>query len=312
MLMDSLLLVLLLGFSQGLLLFLLAAGLTLVYSLMGLLNFAHAAFYMLGAYLAYGVAQGLGAWVPSEFAFWAALFMAPPLVALVGALVMWLGLGRARQQGHQAELLFTFGLSIVLVELVQLMWGRTPLQVPVPEILRQGLALGGGLTFPLHRLLLAVAALLALGVLTWIWHRSPLGWVVRAALKEPAMLQAMGYRLPLIVLGVFCGGLALAGLAGALAGAALVTEPGMAMAVGSLLFVIVVMGGLGSLVGAFVASLTVGVLQTAAVLFDLPLAPWLGSWVGGLRLSQLAPVLPFVLLLLVLAIRPQGLAGERA
>lgn len=310
--MDSLFAVLILGLSQGLLLFLLAAGLTLVYSLMGLLNFAHAAFYMLGAYLAYGVAQWVGVWVPSASAFWIALFMAPVLVALIGAIIMVLGLARASRRGHQAELLFTFGLSLVLVEAVQLLWGRTPLQVVVPEALRQTLVFGGSLSLPLHRVLLALAALLTLGLLAWIWHKTPLGWVVRAALHEPAMVRAMGYRLPQIVLGVFCGGVALAGFAGALAGSALVTEPGMAAAVGSLLFVIVVMGGLGSLFGAFAASVLVGVLQAAAVLFDLPLAPWLGSWVGSLRLSQLAPVLPFALLLLVLAIRPQGLAGERA
>ena len=137
--------------------------------------------------------------------------------------------------------------------------------------------------------------------------------MVQAALTHPDAVQALGHNVPRVFMGVFGGGAALAGLAGVVGGNAFVTEPGMAATVGSVVFVVVVVGGMGSLAGAFWASLLIGVLQTLAVGIDLPVLGWTGvDALGRIKLSQLAPLLPYALLVLVLLLRPQGLWGQRA
>jgi branched-chain amino acid transport system permease protein len=320
------------GLSYGLLLFMLSAGLTLVFSLMGVLNFAHAAFYMLGAYVGYSVS---GAW-----GFWAALLLAPFLVGTLGAGFEHSVLRRVRPQGHVPELLVTFGLSYVLVELVQLAWGRAPLEFLPPELLR-GAAFtlvepvaggwqwvagaapaalcGDGATctrFPMTRAFTMVVALVVLAGLALLLARSRIGMLITAARTHPDMVECLGHDLPRIWRGVFGVGTGLAALAGVLGGSSFVTEPGMAAAVGSVVFVVIVVGGVGSLRGAFVASLGIGLLQTLAVAYDRSLLPLL-SVLGlaqtegqRLTLAQLAPLLPYALLVLMLAVRPQGLLGS--
>ncbi len=292
---DGLVISLLNGLSYGLLLFMLSAGLTLIFSLMGVLNFAHASFYMLGAYVGCAVSAVAG--------FWLGLLLAPLLVGALGGLFERTALRRVRPHGHLAELLATFGLAYVLLEAVQLVWGRGPLDHPVPPELAGPLLTVGGTQFPLYRGFVMLAALLVWAALALALARSRMGLLIRAALGQPHMVEALGHNLPAIYTGVFAAGAALAGLAGALGGPVLVTEPGMAATVGSLLFVVVVVGGLGSLAGALVASLLLGVLQTLAVAVD--------TAVLGLRLSQVAPMLPYALLVLVLALRPRGLMGRR-
>ena len=159
--------------------------------------------------------------------------------------------------------------------------------------------------------------------LWWLLVRTRVGLVIQAALTHPQMVEALGHDLPRVYRLVFGGGCAFAGLAGGIGGNAFVTEPGMAAGIGALLFVVIVIGGLGSLAGAFVGSLLIGLLQTFAVAVDaspadalaglgLPLAPdGLGAAVLGLKLSQLAPVLPYLLLVLMLVVRPRGLLGTR-
>lgn len=316
--MDFLLIQLLNGLAAGLLLFMLSAGLTLIVSFMGVLNFAHASFYMLGAYLAWTAARVGG--------FWVALVAAPLLAGLAGALFERAVLRRVRSQGHVAELLLTFGLSLVLLELVQLAWGRSALEVSLPAWLRgaaftlvdssrNGLSAVLGAApealcsaapevvvrcsqFPRTRVFVMGVALAMLLVLWGLLRRSRLGLVIQAALTHPQMVQALGHDLPRVSMIVFGCGCALAGLAGAIGGMTFVTEPSMAALVGSILFVVVVVGGLGSLSGAFVASLLIGLLQTVPVAFDAMLA-------------QLAPLLPFLLMVLVLILRPRGLRGNR-
>ncbi|MEY4757688.1 MAG: hypothetical protein RJA34_2586, partial [Pseudomonadota bacterium] len=258
------------GLSYGLLLFLLSAGLTLIYSMMGVLNFAHAGFYMLGAYLAHSLSQLLG--------FWAALLIAPLLVGLAGAAFERFILRRVHAHGQVAELLVTFGLGLVIVELVQLVWGRVAVDYSIPSELQGPLTLGG-LFLPRYRAFMMVASLFVLVALWWGLKRTRAGLVVQAALTHPETVQTLGHDVPRLLMGVFGGGAALAALAGALGGNVFVTEPGMAATVGSVIFVVVVVGGLGSLAGAFLASLLIGLLQTWAV--------GQSGW-----LSQTAPMLP--------------------
>jgi len=282
------------GISYGLLLFLLSSGLTLIWGMLGVLNFAHASFYMLGAYLAYSVSAWLG--------FWPALVLAPLGVGLLGAGFERLGLRRVRRFGHMSELLITFGLSYILVEVVQLVWGRSSVDYRVPAGLDGPLFTLFDNQFPMYRAFIMVVTLGVLGALALL-VRTRVGLVVRAALTHPEMAQALGHNVPGVFTGVFAAGCALAGLAGVLGGNAFVTEPGMAQALGGVVFVVVVVGGLGSLQGAFAASMLIGLLQTFAVALDVPLLP-------ALKVSQLAPLLPYAVMVLVLIFRPNGLMGS--
>jgi branched-chain amino acid transport system permease protein len=326
--------------AYGLLLFMLSSGLTLIFSMMGVLNFAHASFYMLGAYCGYTVSRTIG--------FWPALFIAPLLVGLLGALFERLCLRRVHAYGHVPELLMTFGLSYVVLEAVQLLWGRLALEFTPPAVLQgpaftllrhpeQGLSLLWGSApaslcqaidvvctpFPATRALLMLTALAMLAALWLLLARTRLGWVIRAALTHPDMVQALGHDVPAVFMGVFGVGTALAGLAGVIGGSTFVTEPAMAATLGPIVFVVVMVGGIGSLAGAFAASLLIGVIQTFAVALDGSLgaaAARLGIALGAqaqrhplltLTTTQLAPMLPYLLLVLLLIWRPRGLLGTR-
>jgi len=319
--LDWLIVSLLNGVCYGLLLFMLSAGLTLIFSMMGVINFAHASFYMLGAYFAYAAAGALGAaHVSPGAAFWIALFIAPVLTGAAGAAVERFALRRLRPRGHVAELLFTFALAYVIVELVQLAWGRSPVPYRIPDALVEPIFLLGGHAFPKHRLLIAAAAGAMLAALWWGVRHTRIGLVMQAAISHPDMAQALGHDVPRIYVWVFAAGCALAGMAGAIGGSIFVTDPGMAQALGPIVFVITVVGGLGSLTGAFVASLLIGLLQTFAAGADWSLADvaaWLGAAPADAQalaawpLSRIAPVLPYLLMVAVLIARPRGLMGVR-
>lgn len=313
--MEFTIITLLNGVSYGLLLFMLSAGFTLIFSLMGVLNFAHTSFYMLGAYFAYEISRRTG--------FWVALIAAPLLVALLGAAVERFGLRRVTGSGHVAELLLTFGISFVVVEAVQLAWGRGPVPYAVPELLQGPLFTIYRTEFPAYRAFMMLVALAMLAALGLALKKTRAGLMLQAALTNPRMLEALGHDVPRIAMLAFAGGCALAGLAGVLGGNALITEPNMAATVGSIIFVVVVIGGLGSLRGAFLASLLIGVLQTFAVAVDHSMVTMFsalgvnlmpadfGYPLFAITLAQLAPMLPYVMLVLVLAIRPRGLFGKR-
>ena len=327
------------GVSYGLLLFMLSSGLTLIFSMMGVLNFAHASFYMLGAYVACTASQVLG--------FWPALVIAPVIVGLAGAAFERFVLRRVHRHGHVPELLITFGLSYVVLELVQLTWGRSAVEFLPPQALRgplftlvnapdQGLSWVWGRVdaqacveplvcspFPATRgFMMAVALCMLLG-LWWLLNRTRIGHIIQSALTHPEMVEALGHNVPRILMGVFGVGAGLAALAGVVGGSTFVTEPAMAATVGSVIFVVVVVGGLGSLKGAFVASLVIGVVQTFAVSLDYSLLSLITAWGGSpppeatghtllkLSLSQIAPILPYVLLVVMLIVRPRGLWGTR-
>ncbi len=303
------------GISYGLLLFMLSAGLTLIYSMMGVLNFAHTSFYMLGAYLGYSLSEWFG--------FWAALVSAPLVVGLLGAGFERVALRRVHRLGHVAELLVTFGLSFVVLELVQLVWGRSSVDYRVPQLFDGPLVSVFGVDFPAYRAFMMLVSLTMLGLLGGLLTRTRIGLLIRAALTQPHMVEALGHDLPRIHMGVFAGGCALAGLAGVIGGNTYVTEPGMALSVGALVFVVVVVGGIGSLTGAFAASLLIGVSQTLAVGLDVSVGSLAHDWglaaapvsvaqgLWALKLSQIAPVLPYLLMVLTLVVRPRGLFGPR-
>ena len=306
---------LLIGLSYGLLLFMLSSGLTLIFSMMGVLNFAHASFYMLGAYFAYQVSTWIG--------FWPALVIAPLLVGVVGAAIERWGLRKVHKFGHVPELLFTFGLAFILLELVQIVWGRAAVPYRVPDELQGPLFQVFSTQFPIYRGFMMLVAILMLIAIWLMLTRTRIGLVIQAALTHPETVEALGHNVPRVFMLVFGGGSALAGLAGVIGGNAFVTEPDMARAVGAIIFVVTVVGGMGSLAGAFVASLLIGVMQTFAVSLDWSLAGGLnalGAEVGpthpawgvlSLKVSQVAPVLPYLLMVLVLIVRPKGLMGTR-
>ena len=303
------------GLSYGLLLFMLSSGLTLIFSMMGVLNFAHASFYMLGAYFAYSVTE----WI----SFWPALIIAPLLVGLLGAAFEKYCLRRVHKFGHVPELLITFGLSYILLEMVQLAWGRSSVDYRVPAELSGPLFTLYGTQFPICRGFMMLVALLMLLAVWLLLTRTRIGLVIQAALTHPDTVESLGHNVPRVFMMVFGGGAALAGLAGVIGGNAFVTEPGMAATVGSVIFVVVVVGGMGSLAGAFLASLLIGIVQTFAVAIDSSLmgaAQMLGATVTPqtfgyailkLKISQIAPIMPYVFLVLILIFRPKGLLGTR-
>ncbi len=327
------------GLSVGLLLFMLASGLTLIFSMMGVLNFAHASFYMLGAYVAYTITQAFG--------FWVGLALAPPIVGVIGALFERFALRRVHKFGHVPELLITFGLSYIILELVQLVWGRQALNFQPPESLRGplftivelptslGLSWGappevcrtveGALCtqFPAFRAFGMAVAVLMLVAVWLLLTRTRIGLVIQAALTHPDAVEALGHNVPRVLMLVFGGGTALAALAGVIGGALRVTEPSMALAVGAVVFAVIVIGGMGSLAGAFVASVSLGVIESFAVGSDRSFSDFL-AWLGlqvtpqsfgyalwSVKISQVAAVLPYLLLVLILIFRPKGLFGTR-
>ena len=303
------------GVSYGLLLFMLSSGLTLIFSMMGVLNFAHTSFYMLGAYFAYTISQVVG--------FWPALLVAPIVVGILGATFERFSLRRVHKFGHVPELLVTFGLSYLILELVQLLWGRSTVPYALPTQLQGPLFTLYGTQFPKSRSFIMLLALVMLGSVWLLLTRTRIGLVIQAALKNPQMVEALGHNVPRVFMLVFGGGAALAGLAGVIGGNTYVTEPAMAASVGSIIFVVVVVGGMGSLAGAFLASLLIGILQTFAVALDYsvihlmqPLGVTITDQTFGyplwkLTISQVAPILPYLLLALILIFRPKGLLGTR-
>ena len=303
------------GLVTGLLLFMLASGLTLIFSMMGVLNFAHASFYMLGAYFAYSVSL--------QFGYWTGLILAPIIVGLLGAMVERYGLRRVHQHGHVAELVFTFGLAFLIEEAVQFFWGADTKNYQSPDLLDFPLFTLFGQEFPAYRgFMIGISVSIFIG-LYYILTRSRVGIIIQAAITHPHTVSNLGHNVPLIFMGVFGMGSALAGIAGVIAGPVLTTFPGMAVVLGSIVFVIVVIGGLGSLAGAFIASIMIGLLQSYAIASDVGMPDLLNSLglefdrnhaltdLWTLTLPQIAPILPYLLLVLVLIFRPTGLLGKR-
>jgi branched-chain amino acid transport system permease protein len=303
------------GIVYGMLLFMLASGLTLILSMMGVLNFAHASIYMLGAYFAYQTSVVAG--------FWAGLVVAPLLCGLIGAAIEVWGLRRVHHNGHIAELLFTFGLVFIIGRAVQMVWGSVPVPYRIPPSLDFPLFSMFGENFPAYRgFMLLVSGGMLLG--TWaLLKRTRIGLIIQASLTHPGMVGALGHDVPRVFTIVFAGGCLLAGMAGVIGGNYFTTESGMADAMGPIVFVVVVFGGLGSLLGCFIASLLVGLVQTFSVVIGVSAADGLRALhlpAGGddllgeiLRtpVARIGPLVPYVLMILILLFRPRGLLGTR-
>lgn len=312
--MDQTLFAVMNGVIYGLLLFMVSAGLTLIFGMMGVLNFAHASFYMLGAYFAYTLQPLTG--------FWLAVLIAPLMVAGIGILVERVILRRVHAFGHAHELLVTFGLSVVIAELIKIFYGNFPVEYRVPSTLQFSAFEIGGLSYPFYRLFMGGVALAMFALIYFLLTRTRIGIVVRSAIYRPRMVEALGHNVPLVFMGVFGVGAFLAGLAGAVAGAFYTTNPNMALELGVMVFVVVVVGGLGSLGGAMIASLLIGIITSLAVGVKFSIANLLdpiglgdrAREIGGvlvLEVSQVAATLPFFLMLIVLLARPSGLLGEK-
>jgi len=303
------------GVLYGMLLFLMASGLTLIFSMMGVLNFAHASFYMLGAFFGFQLGQLIG--------FWPAFILAPVLVGGIGALVERYGLRYVHRHGPLAELLFTFMHACVIVELAKIIWGKGPVDYRVPDSLDFTAFTVFSTNYPAYKMFELLTAIAIFAVLFAVLTRTRVGLIIQAALTHPHMVAMLGHNVPRVFMLVFGVGTGLAAVAGVIAGPALVTQSNMAAALGPILFVVVVVGGLGSLAGAFVASLLIGLVQTFAVSINLSVADALGrvgvappsggllSDVWTVTVAQLAPIIPYLLLVLILIFRPVGLMGTR-
>jgi len=274
------------GLVYGMLLFLVASGLTLIFGMMGVLNFAHGALYMLGAYFSFSILQWTGL-------FWLSLILAPLMVMLVGMIIERFFLRKVYVYGHAHELLLTFGMAYIFDEVVKMIWGTEPLLVTLPPILNGSVAFLG-IEYPVYRLFILAISFLVFALMFLVLFKTRAGIIVRAAVAKREMVEALGFNVPMIFLLLFGMGAWLAGVAGVIGCPYLITNPGMAESIIIDLFVVVVIGGLGSLEGALIASLLIGQLQSIGILF----------------LPQLAIVFEFLLMALVLILRPQGLLGE--
>jgi branched-chain amino acid transport system permease protein len=276
------------GLVYGMLLFLLASGLTLILGMMGVLNFAHGALYMVGAYLSFSVLM----WTNQ---FWLSLLIAPVLVGLIGMFMERFFLRKVHIHGHVPELLLTFGVAYILEDFVKLIWGTEPLKVDLPAILSGSIPILGA-PFPVYRLFILLVSLFVFALLFLILYRTRAGIIVRAAVANRDMVDALGFNVPMIFLLLFGVGAWLAGLAGVVGGPYLITHPGMGGSILLDLFVVVVVGGMGSVQGALLAAFLIGQLQSFGILF----------------LPQFAVVFEFLLMAAVLIIKPQGLLGEKS
>jgi branched-chain amino acid transport system permease protein len=313
--MEVLLVSLLNGLVYGMLLFMLASGLTLIFSMLGVLNFAHGSIYMLGAYFAFESTR----WID----FWSALLIAPLLCGAIGAAIEVWGLRRVHHNGHIAELLFTFGLVFIIGRSVQMAWGMLPMPYRVPPGLDFPLFTLYGLQFPAYRGFMLLVSAGMLGAIWLLLKRTRVGLIIQAALTHPAMTAALGHNVPLVFTIVFAGGCFLAGLAGVIGGNYQSTEPGMADAMGPIVFVVVVFGGLGSLAGCFIASIIMGMVVTFSVVIDASIADLLrpigimprnDDLLGEILtvpVARIGALLPLVMMVLILLFRPRGLLGTR-
>ncbi|MCC5987050.1 MAG: branched-chain amino acid ABC transporter permease [Pararhodobacter sp.] len=289
------------GVQFGLMLFLMAAGLTLVFGVMGLINLAHGSLYMIGAFFCAAAAAATGN-------FWLGLIAGLAAAAAAGAIIEVVVIRRLYARGHLDQVLATFALILILSEAVRMVFGPFPLYLSVPPELRGSVNLGGGVSYSLYRL-----ALIGFGIATaiglWVLiARTRLGIRIRAGESDREMIAALGVNIKALYTVVFALGAALAGMAGALVGAIQSVQVGMGEPVLILAFVVIVIGGIGSIKGALVGALLVGVIDTMGRFllprfFSLFLDTSQAMGVG----AALASMLIYVLMALVLVLRPKGL-----
>ncbi len=292
------------GLQFGLMLFLLASGLTLVFGIMDMITLAHGALYMVGAFFA--------AWLaPIINSFWLAIVLAVPLTALVGMLLEASLLRTLYQRDHLAQVLATFALILILNETVRMIWG-SDMSLPTPQALSGPVELLPGLYYPSYRLMIIGVGLVIALLLWFLVTRTRVGALVRAGASNREMAMAMGVNIRALFTAVFGVGAALCAVAGALLGPLLAIQVGMGDSILILAFVVIVIGGIGSIRGAFVGSVLVGLVDTFGRtmlphLFRELLPPQWASAAG----PAVASILIYVLMAVVLFVRPQGLFAAR-
>ncbi|MBS7812730.1 branched-chain amino acid ABC transporter permease [Roseococcus pinisoli] len=293
------------GLQFGILLFLIAAGLTLVFGVMDFINLAHGVQYMVGAYLG----ATLAAWTGS---FWLGLLLALPATLLFGLLLEFLVFRHFYDRDHLSQVLATFGVIVFLNQAMKALFGTAPLQMPLPEALNGGIPVMDGLLYPTYRLAILGAGLAVAGLLWFLVERTRAGMLVRAGASNAPMVSALGIDIRRLFMLVFGFGAMLAGFAGVLAAPILSVEPGMGDAPLILAFVVIVIGGIGSIRGAFVAALLVGLVETLGRgmmpdLMRLFLDPSAARQTG----AALASMLVYIVMAAILAFRPAGLFPAR-
>lgn len=274
------------GFVYGVLLFLLAAGLSLIFGLMGVVNLAHGSFFMMGAFVGLSIAKATGS-------FWWAVVLAPIPVGLAAVVIEIVFMRRLYRRGRLDQVLLTFGFSFVFTDLVETVWGKDTLNIPEPAALENSIELLGGF-YPSYRLALLGFGLVAAFILWIIIDRTRAGAMVRAAVDDSATAMGIGLNVPLLLTTTFAAGAALAALAGVVAGPILGVYSGIDVEVLIPAFIVIVAGGMGSLKGAFVGSLVIGIADT----------------LGKAYLPEMAMFLTYLAMILILLVRPAGLFGQ--
>jgi branched-chain amino acid transport system permease protein len=293
------------GLQLGVMLFLMAAGLTLVFGIMNLVNLAHGSFYMVGAYLAAYFYKTTGSWLLG-----ALLGLAGTLA--VGVAVELVALRKLYERDHLDQVLATFGLILFFNELAAMIWGRAALYTNVPEYLSGHVDLLPGLRYPLYRLVIIAVGLGVAGLLWFVVARTRLGMLIRAGASNRAMVAALGVNIRMLYTFVFGFGAALAGLAGLMAGPIYVVQPGMGELILIEVFVVIVIGGIGSIRGALAGALIVGMVDTLGRAFLKPaLATVWSPTAADAAGPALASMLIYLLMAAVLALKPQGLFPAR-
>ncbi|MCC6471465.1 MAG: branched-chain amino acid ABC transporter permease [Alphaproteobacteria bacterium] len=277
------------GVQYGFLLFLVASGLTLVFGIMGVINLAHGAFYMVGAYLAWWFARATGSFV-------LAVLLALPITVLLGLLIERFGIRHLYARDHLHQVLFTYGLILILNEVQRVVFGNDVHGVAIPPLLAGSLPLTEAQSYPIYRLFISVACVAVAGALYLVIQRTRLGMVIRAGSTHREMVAALGFDIGRLFMVVFGLGVALAAFAGMIAAPVNTVYPGMGDQILIISFVVVVIGGIGSIKGAFVGAMLVGIADTY----------------GRVLLPTGAGVVVYAVMALVLLWRPQGLFGRMA
>jgi len=272
------------GIQYGLLLFLIASGLTLIFGIMGIINLAHGAMYMIGAYIAFALTRETGSLL-------AAILLGIPIVLVIGFVIERFLVNLLYQRDHLDQVLLTYGLILILNELQNWIWGGDPHGVPVPSMFDFSIPLTETLSYPVYRLFVSGVCLVIAVAMYFVIQRTRLGMIIRAGASNREMVEGLGINIRTIYTLVFAVGVALAGFAGMIAAPLTSVYPGMGDSVLILSFVVVVIGGIGSVKGAFLGALLIGLADTF----------------GPVLLPEFASFIVYAIMALVLLWRPRGL-----
>tara|TARA_A100000164_G_C21819463_1_gene729606 strand:- start:26 stop:892 length:867 start_codon:yes stop_codon:yes gene_type:complete len=275
------------GIQYGLLLFLIASGLTLVFGIMGIINLAHGSFYMIGAYLAFSFTQWTGS-LP------VAILLGIPVTLLLGLLIEKCFIVHLYKRDHLQQVLLTFGLILIFNEMQLIIWGGDPNGVPVPPALSGSIPISDTLNYPVYRIFLSLVCLVIAGLLALVIQKTRMGMRIRAGFSNREMVESLGVNVRLLYAIVFSVGVTLAGVAGMLAAPVETVYPGMGEQILIVSFVVVVIGGIGSVKGAFLGALAIGLVDVY----------------GQVYLPETASVAVYALMAAVLLWRPSGLFGR--